>query len=143
MIKRILWVAGLLIVVLAVVLAAALAWNTMRLTSRQIAVKPVASLALERDAVAARLAGALKFRTISDAASADANAEEFKRLQAYLEQAFPRLHATLKREMLGHSMLYTWQGSDAAAKPVMWLAHQDVVPVAPGTEASWQQPHGT
>ncbi|MTV37630.1 M20 family peptidase [Duganella radicis] len=136
MLKRILWT----VLVLVAVLAAVVAWNTVRLSSRQIAVKPVAPLALERDAVAARLAGALTFRTISDAASADTNAEEFKRLHAYLEQAFPRLHATLRREMIGHSMLYTWQGSDPQAKPAMWLAHQDVVPVAPGTEADWQQP---
>jgi carboxypeptidase PM20D1 len=136
MTKRILWI----VLLLAAILAAAVAWNTLRLTSRQIDVKPVASLALERDAVAARLAGALKFRTISDAASADTNADEFVRMQAYLAQAFPRLHATLKREMVGHSMLFTWQGSDPKAQPVMWLAHQDVVPVAPGTEANWQQP---
>ncbi|HEX5341694.1 MAG TPA: M20 family peptidase [Duganella sp.] len=136
MLKRILW--GVLAAI--GVVAAVLAWNTWRLSSRQIDVKPIAPLALERDAVAARLAGALKFRTISDAASGDTNADQFVAMQAYLEQSFPRLHATLKREMIGHSMLFTWQGSDPKAKPVMWLAHQDVVPVAPGTEANWQQP---
>jgi carboxypeptidase PM20D1 len=139
MLKRLVY-AALLAVAVIVIVAAVVAWNTLRLSSRQIDVKPVAVLALPRDAVAARLAGALKFRTISNAASGDANAGEFERLQAYLAQAFPRLHATLKREMVGHSMLFTWQGSDAQARPVMWLAHQDVVPVAPGTEANWQQP---
>lgn len=136
MLKRLFYAA---LLALALVIAA-VAWNTLRLTSRQIAVPPAAPLALDRDAVAARLAGALKFRTISDAASADTNAEEFRRMQAYLRQAFPRMHAALKLEMVGHSMLFTWQGSDPQAKPVMWLAHQDVVPVAPGTEANWQQP---
>ncbi|RZT06260.1 carboxypeptidase PM20D1 [Duganella sp. CF402] len=136
MLKRILWAALAMIGIVVAVLA----WNTWRLSSRQLDVKTIAPLALERDAVAARLAGALKFRTISDAASGDTNAEQFVAMQAYLEQAFPRLHATLKREMVGHSMLFTWQGSDPQARPVMWLAHQDVVPVAPGTEASWQQP---
>jgi carboxypeptidase PM20D1 len=139
MLKRLLY-AALLALAVILIMAAVVTWNTLRLSSRQIDVKPVAVLALERDAVAARLAGALRFRTISDVAAADANAEEFERLQAYLAQAFPRLHATLKREMVGRSMLYTWQGSDAQARPVMWLAHQDVVPVAPGTEENWQQP---
>lgn len=136
MLKRLLYAALLVIAIIT----AAVAWNTLRLTSRQIAVRPAPPLALERDAVAARLAGALKFRTISDAASADTNADEFVRMQAYLRQAFPRLHAALKLEMVGHSMLFTWPGSDPRAKPVMWLAHQDVVPVAPGTEANWRQP---
>lgn len=136
MLKRLLYAALLAIAIIA----AAVAWNTLCLASRQIDVQPVAALVLERDAVAARLAGALKFRTISDAASAATNAEEFTRMQTYLRQAFPRLHAALKLEMVGHSMLFTWPGRDPQARPVMWLAHQDVVPVAPGTEGDWQQP---
>ncbi len=32
------------------------------------------------------------------------------------------------------------QGSDPKAQPIALLAHQDVVPVAPGTEKDWQQP---
>jgi carboxypeptidase PM20D1 len=135
MFKRILLAVAL---VLAGMVAVA-AVNTLRLTSRQIEARPAPALALDRDAAAARLAGALKFRTISDAASEQANGGEFERMQAYLAQAFPRMHATLKREMIGHSMLFTWPGSDPAARPVMWLAHQDVVPVAPGTERDWQQ----
>jgi carboxypeptidase PM20D1 len=37
-------------------------------------------------------------------------------------------------------LLYTWQGSDTALKPIALLAHQDVVPIAPGTEKDWEQP---
>ena len=55
--------------------------------------------------------------------------------------SFPAFHAVAKREIVGgHSLLYTWEGSDPAAKPIALLAHQDVVPVAPGTEKDWQQP---
>src|SRR5690606_17887582 len=43
-----------------------------------------------------------------------------------------------RREVIGrHALLYTWEGSDPAAPPAAWLAHQDVVPIAPGTEADW------
>ena len=46
----------------------------------------------------------------------------------------------MKRENVnGKALLYTWQGSDAKAAPVMWMAHQDVVPIAPGTEKNWAQ----
>jgi carboxypeptidase PM20D1 len=45
----------------------------------------------------------------------------------------------LKREFVNElSLLYTWPGSDPAAKPIMLMAHQDVVPIAPGTERDWQ-----
>ena len=37
-------------------------------------------------------------------------------------------------------MLYTWPGTDPAAKPVILMGHQDVVPVAPGAEQNWAHP---
>jgi carboxypeptidase PM20D1 len=44
----------------------------------------------------------------------------------------------MKREVVGgYSLLYTWPGSDPAAKGVMLMAHQDVVPIATGTEKDW------
>jgi carboxypeptidase PM20D1 len=74
------------------------------------------------------------------AALAPATAE-FRRFHAMLESSFPKLHASLKLEKIGDlSLLYTWQGTDPAALPVMLMAHQDVVPVAPGTEEKWAEP---
>ena len=58
-----------------------------------------------------------------------------------LRTQFPRLHATLQRETVGGlSLLYTWPGKDPQAKAILLMAHQDVVPIAPGTEGDWQQP---
>jgi Gly-Xaa carboxypeptidase len=36
-----------------------------------------------------------------------------------------------------HGLLYTYQGSDAALKPIVFTAHQDVVPVDASSEARW------
>jgi len=126
------------------VLAAAVAINTMRSGSRQLAVAPAPALQVDEAAVAQRLAQGLRFATISDYKDADANAGEFDKLHAHLQASFPRLHAALKRETVnGKALLYTWSGTDSKAAPVMWMAHQDVVPVAPGTEKDWlQQPFG-
>ena len=124
---------------LLVLLSAAVAVNTLRNGSRQLQVRPAPPLALNEQAAAARLAAALKFRTIADADAPEASADQFALLQDYLVQAYPRLHAALRREVVGHSLLYTWQGSDPAAKPILWMAHQDVVPIAPGTGKDWQQ----
>lgn len=131
----------ILLIVLAalLLLAAAVAVNTLRQGSRQLEVPPAPALAMDVQAVADKLAGAVRFRTISSATDPELNADEFRKLHAYLEQRFPRVHATLRREVLGLSLLYTWPGTDAAAKGVALLAHHDVVPVAPGTEKDWQQ----
>jgi carboxypeptidase PM20D1 len=50
------------------------------------------------------------------------------------------VHVLLEREVVGgHSLLYRWPGRDSTLKPILLLAHQDVVPVEPGTEANWQE----
>lgn len=134
MIKRVL-VALLGLVLL---LVAAVAVNTLRHDSRQLQVPPAPPLAFDQKAVADKLAGAIRFRTESSLPDPQANAEEFSKLHAYLEQRFPRLHGTLQREVVGGlSLLYTWRGTDPNARPVALMAHHDVVPIEPGTEKNW------
>ncbi|MBE7368246.1 M20 family peptidase [Ramlibacter pallidus] len=137
MIKR------LFLVLLAAVLllVAAVAANTLRQGSRQVTVAPAPPLAVDTAAVADKLAGAIRFQTVPSQDDPAFNAGEFRKLHAFLEQRFPQVHAKLQREFIGElSLLYTWKGSDAAAKPVMLMAHNDVAPIAPGTEASWEVP---
>ena len=137
MIKRIL----LILLAVLLLLVAAVAANTWRQGSRQLQVPAAPPLALDTHAVAEKLAGAVRFQTISSLTDPEQNAQEFRRLHAYLQQRFPRLHATLKREEVGGlSLLYTWTGSDPAARPIAFMAHQDVVPIEPGTEGKWQAP---
>lgn len=86
-----------------------------------------------------RLAAALAIATVSRPDAAP-DATAFAALHAHLERAFPRLHATLTREVVaGHSLLYRWNGR-AGCAPLLLLAHQDVVPVEPGTEDGWRHP---
>jgi carboxypeptidase PM20D1 len=131
--RALLFVLGALLL-----LAAAVAINTWRQGSRQVDVPPAPPLAIDERALAERLAGAIRFQTISSFDDAKLNEDQFRGMQAYLQQTFPRLHAALKRETVGNlSLLYTWPGSDANAAPILLMAHQDVVRISPGTEASW------
>ena len=130
-----------LVLAAVLLLAVAVAVNTLRQGSRQLEVAAAPPLAVDTQAVADKLAGAIRFQTVSSLEDADRNAEEFRKLHAYLEQRFPLVHAKLKRESVnGFSLLYTWQGSDPNARPIALMAHQDVVPISPGTEGKWQQP---
>jgi carboxypeptidase PM20D1 len=120
-------------------LAGAVAINTWRTPSRQLPVVAPAKLAVDPQAVAMRLSGAISTRTVASFEDAQQGAAEFEKLHVYIAQQFPRLHATLKREVVGrHALLYTWPGSDPGAKPIALMAHQDVVPIAPGTESAWE-----
>src|SRR5919106_6003770 len=79
-------------------------------TSRQVRVEPPAALAVDPQAAAERLAGAIRLRTISRQEPGTAEPGPFLELHRYLERSFPQAHRTLTREIpAGHSLLYTWR----------------------------------
>ncbi|HET9441360.1 MAG TPA: M20 family peptidase [Longimicrobiales bacterium] len=89
---------------------------------------------------AERLAGSIRFATISHADSAAFDGSAFQALHAYLQREFPRVHSELEREVVaGYSLLFKWQGSDPALEPILLMGHMDVVPVEPGTENKWEK----
>jgi carboxypeptidase PM20D1 len=124
-----------------VVLAGVLAFNVVTHGSRQIEVAAVPRAPVDAEAAAARLSEAIRFRTISNFENPDSDADALRGLQGHIAKSFPTFHAAARREIVGEfSLLYSWEGSDPKAAPIALLAHQDVVPVAPGTEKDWQQP---
>lgn len=137
MIRRLLIALLLVLGALGLVLAV----NTLRQGSRQVQVAPVAGAKVDVDGAAASLAAAVQARTVSGLLDPAGTAQAFEQLHAHLAQRYPLVHTKLQREVVGgHSLLFTWPGSDPAAKAIVLMAHQDVVPVAPGTEGLWQRP---
>ena len=109
--------------------------------SRQPVVAPLAPVAVDADAVAAKLATVVRRKTVSAALDSPAPPAELDALHADLAAAFPKVTAALTREVIGdHSLLYTWKGADAARAPIILCAHMDVVPVEPGTETALTHP---
>ena len=137
MIKRVL--LGLLAAF--VLLALVLVGNTLRQGSRQLAVPPLPPLAVDEAGVVQTMAAAVRAKTVSGLQDPAGTAAEFDTLHALLKARYPLVHEKLAREVVGgHSLLFTWKGSDAKAQPVALMAHQDVVPIAPGTEQLWKKP---
>ncbi len=136
MIKRLfLVVLAALIVVAGVVLVRA-----ATVTSKQAAVTPAPRVEIDLDAAVQRLSKAVTFKTVSYQDPAQSDAAAFEGMHAFMAEAYPKAHAALKLEKVGaQSLLYTWAGSDASLNPILLMAHQDVVPVVPGTEANWEQ----
>ena len=137
MIKRLL--LGLLVLLL--LLAAALVANMLRQGSRQVLVPPLAPLAVDKPAITQAMATAVRAKTVSGLLDPAGVAAEFEQLHEHLRLTYPLVHATLQREVVGaHSLLFTWPGSEPQAPVVLLMAHQDVVPVAPGTDTLWKKP---
>jgi carboxypeptidase PM20D1 len=89
--------------------------------------------------VAQHLAQAVRFQTVSYGGGAR-DAEKFAALDAmrgWMEKTYPAFHKAASREIMDHTLIFTWKGRDAALKPVLLMAHMDVVPVVPGTEKDW------
>jgi carboxypeptidase PM20D1 len=121
------------------ILIAVLIGRTLAAGSMQIAAPAEPPLTMDRAAALSRFARAIQFRTVSY--SENPQTTEHDAFVAWLAQAYPRVHASLRRELVnGKSLLYTWPGSDAALQPILLMGHYDVVPVEPGTESKWEQP---
>lgn len=114
-------------------------WRTWQLQQHQDVPVPRSGVAVDGMAAAQRLSLAVQHATLADAD--DAHAAAFRQLHRHLAASFPLVHARLQRTEVGrHALLFTWPGSDPRAKPIALMAHQDVVPVAPGTESQWTAP---
>jgi len=131
----------LLVLAAIIVLTGVLAFNVVRHGSRQLQVAAIPKVDVDGQAAAARLSEAIRFRTISNFLNPEQDAAALDGLRAHIEKSFPAFHSVARQEVVaGHSLLYTWEGSDPKAKPIALLAHQDVVPIAPGTEKDWEHP---
>lgn len=90
------------------------------------------------DRVVGKLQALVRIPTVSDRDSARVDRGPFDRLLAELEDQFPRLHAALEPTRVGgHGLLFRWAGR-SAERPVVLMAHLDVVPIDEG--APWQHP---
>jgi carboxypeptidase PM20D1 len=132
---------GLAALAMVVALLGVIVGRTFTLESRQMTVDQVPAIAVDRHGAAGRLAEAVRFRTVSLGPDEPVADEALEGLRAYMTRVFPRVHRTVTRELVGgHSLLYTWQGSDPELAPILLMAHMDVVPVEPETEGAWTQP---
>ena len=96
---------------------------------------------LDTDACVRHLSRAIQCPTFGYVDTSRGNAQAFYDLQKQLEEDFPRCFQTLTyRTVNTFSRLYRWAGRDSSKKPLLLMAHQDVVPVSPGTEKDWVYP---
>ncbi len=91
--------------------------------------------------LAEHLSSVIKIQTISHEDAKEDIAENFEIMQALLAKTYPLTHKTLKKELVdGNTMIYTWEGKDSLLNPVVFMAHQDVVPADEYTLDQWTYP---
>jgi carboxypeptidase PM20D1 len=89
-----------------------------------------------QDRVVAKLQALVRIPTVSDRDAANVDTDAFDRLLVELEQQFPLLHERLELTRIStHGLLFRWAGH-SSVRPVVLMAHLDVVPVDP--TAPWR-----
>ncbi|MEQ8424155.1 MAG: M20 family peptidase, partial [Cyclobacteriaceae bacterium] len=81
---------------------------------------------------------AIRFKTISFNEETPLDTAEFNGFHKFLAASYPLVHEKLELEkVVDYSLLYRWTGRDETKNPIILMAHQDVVPLEPGTEEMW------
>jgi carboxypeptidase PM20D1 len=133
MIKRVL--PFLLVVFL--LLAGLLLFNTFRYKSRQLAIEMVPAPEVRKESLL-HFQGSISYKTISYGDSTLFDSTQFLGFRNFLVKTYPTIHAKLTREIVaGYSLLYKWEGRNPDLKPFVLMAHQDVVPIEEATRSMW------
>ncbi|MCX5848859.1 MAG: M20 family peptidase [Deltaproteobacteria bacterium] len=131
----------LLISAVLIAVASVVIFRSVTISSRQVQSIPANSIILDTKVLAGRLGMAVQFQTISYEDRARFNEAQFKGFQKFLEQAFPKVHAAMTKEIVGdYSLLYTWKGRDDKELPILLAAHMDVVPAESEAGSNWTYP---
>ena len=130
--KKALKFFGLIVLVLVVVLLL----KTVFYPSKQLDVKPVEAIEINNESVH-NLSKALSFKTISNKDYSLTDTSQFVQFHAFLDSTYPLIYKHLEKEVHGNNaLLYKWQGKNSNLKPLILMAHQDVVPVV---EENWEK----
>lgn len=123
------WLLALLLIVIII--------KTLLFRSLQMQTEPV-TVALSGDESVVHLSKAVSFPTISYSVNSPVDTEAFKGYQNYISQIYPLISSKLKKETFNEfSLLFTWKGIDSSLKPVILMAHMDVVPA--GDTTAWKE----
>ncbi|PHR56773.1 MAG: hypothetical protein COA47_12655 [Robiginitomaculum sp.] len=101
----------------------------------------VTLIEVDANQTANHLSEAVRFKTISTQDRTLFDPEIFATFQDWLALTYPNFYAAVSTEMVaGSSQMNTWAGTDSNLDPVVFLAHQDVVPADEAPGSGWEKP---
>ncbi|MFH2133361.1 MAG: M20 family peptidase [bacterium] len=91
--------------------------------------------------VADHLSRVVQKQTISNTDLSRVNWTPYQEFVDLLVESYPNVHRHLERETVNeYSLIYRWKGQAPDLKPVLLIAHSDVVPVEKSTADQWEHP---
>jgi carboxypeptidase PM20D1 len=96
---------------------------------------------IDINTAAQNLSRSIQFKTISTYDNNKENADSFEQFHEFLHKTYPTVFSKLQlKEFPPFGILLKWEGKNPELKPIMLMAHQDVVPISPNSEGSWKHP---
>ncbi len=122
---------------LPVILFITFLYKTITLRSYQQEVCADEGVDIDNSAIL-NLSKAIQFKTISMVNGSEPDFSEFTRFHKHLDSTYPLINKYLQKEIIEkYSLLYKWEGTKAELKPLILLAHMDVVPIDRNTKRDW------
>ena len=124
-----LWLVALLLIIVII--------KALLFSSKQVEVA-VSESEPFGDYVTEHLTEAISYPTVSYSEDSPIDTSAFENYMDFIERTYPLVNSKLDKELFNKfSLLYHWRGSNASLKPMVLMAHYDVVPV--GDTASWEK----
>lgn len=124
--------------ILLILLLSIIFFNTFTFTSKQVAYPANENMVLTQAAVT-HMQEAVRIATISYESEEEFKGTPFLEFHKFLSEAYPLADSLLNPEVINnYSLLYSWQGSDPSTRPIILMAHIDVVPIDGPTKNDWQ-----
>jgi carboxypeptidase PM20D1 len=141
LLRRLLAALGAVVLVVVVIVAVRTVTFKPPRAGNYGAVRLAPQVAIDNARAAQHLGEAVRIQTISHQDPAQDDASQWEALHQWLAATYPNAHRVMTRAIVAErSLVYVWPGSDPGLPPIILMAHQDVVPVAEGTEGRWRHP---
>lgn len=128
----------LLLLSIVLIFVIYLSFNVLNFQTKQINSEPVKVLEINPSSKE-NFSKAIKIKTISPENITDFDSIPFRNFANFLQDTYPLVDSLLEKKTFNSfSFLYKWKGSDLSLKPIILMAHLDVVPILKENTASWK-----
>ena len=129
--KRILrLLVWLIIMLLVIIVIKTLLFKSLQVQTEKVSISSFGNESIDH------LSQAVRFPTVSYSATSPVDTMAFTGYIDFITRTYPKINQKLTREVFNNfSLLYTWKGKNSSLKPMILMAHMDVVP--PGDTTSW------
>lgn len=129
----------LLLLSIVLIFVVYLVYNALNFKKTQLNVDPIEVLEINFSSTE-NFSEAIKIKTISPQNISDFDSIYFQNFTNFLKETYPLVDSLLEKMVFNSfSHLYIWKGSDLSLKPILLLAHLDVVPVIEEDITLWKQ----